>query len=121
MTLKVSESETPAGFVSVTVTLYAPTGILDETAKDPVTVPVADMEHVGTGLAANRPAVPVNEQLRALPVLNPPPVTVTVPSSVPYPGGALLGYTAIVGLATFWNRAWPALPLGLVGADTVTV
>ena len=107
-------ARTPAGLVSVTLTIYpGPTGAVFDTAKLPVTVPVEDIEQVVAGDAANSPdpAVRLKVQLREAPDANPPPVMLTVPSSVPYPGGAFVGDSAIVGPDTFWNEALPGLPL----------
>ena len=79
-----------------------------DTAKLPVTVPAAEMEHVGVGVVANNGLFDDKVQLRALPVANPPPNTITVPSAVPKPTGARSpappsGNTSIVGAVTFWN------------------
>jgi len=54
-------------------------------------------------VVAINPAFPVSWQFRAAPAANPPPVTLTPPSRVPYPGGVAAGATAIVGPATSQN------------------
>jgi len=80
-----------------------------ETAKEPVTAPVDDIEHVGAGLDANmvEAGLVASMQDRELPVAKAAPSTATVPSEVPKPRGALWatpsGVTVMVGVATFVN------------------
>jgi hypothetical protein len=106
-------AKAPAGFVSVTLTIYAANnGAVCATAKLPVTVPVEDIEQAVAGSGANNPdpAVRLRVQLLAeAEVANPPPEILTAPPSVPsglrvpYPGGTLVGDRVIVGPVTTWN------------------
>jgi hypothetical protein len=106
--------------VSVTLIVYGPAVAPEETAKDPVTVPVEDMEQAGAGLEAIivEGGFVASWQVREAPVANPAPKTLTVPSNVPKPTVALwpappVGEMRIVGPDTFWNPVVPNLVLGL--------
>jgi hypothetical protein len=86
-----------AGTGSATVTVWTTMVAVRGTAKLAVTVPTVFMVQDG---ALTTPSVPVKLQEREVPLANPPPVTITLPSAVPNPMGAPVGDTAMVGVET---------------------
>jgi hypothetical protein len=105
--MKPAKSAVSTVTVSVTLMSYGVSpGFADaETAKAAVTVPTESIEQLVPGVLANNgPVGELRVQLRALPVLNPPPETRTSPDPsagrVPNPGETTKGDTTIVGVLT---------------------
>lgn len=95
-TVKESVENFVASALSVTLIVDPPAVDATETEKLDVTVPSPFMVQLEVPKISG-PAVTAIRQLR-VPLANPPPKTVTIPSEVPNPIGALvIGVTFIVG------------------------